>query len=63
MAQQNKPLVPLKKVIWMSCRAAEACEGTHAYATLIFQKSMLRGGGRTTRYRCTTCEGSFSITV
>jgi len=60
---QQKPIVPPKKVVWMKCRAAEHCEGNHAYATLIFRKTLVQGGGQTTRYRCTTCDGTFSVTV
>jgi len=62
-AQQNKPVVPPKKEVWISCRASEACEGNKAYATLIFQKPITAGGGKTTRYRCTTCKGVFTITL
>jgi len=63
MSQQQKPVQPPKKIVWMTCRAAEHCEGKQAYATLIFRKTIMQGGGTTTRYRCTTCNGSFSITV
>jgi len=61
--QQTKPVVPPKKVVWMKCRASEACEGNHAYATLIFRHPLLQGGGQTIRYRCTTCNGFFQITA
>jgi len=61
--QQNNPVVPPKKIIWMSCRAAEHCDGNQAYATLIFRKKFTEGGGRTTRYRCTKCNGVFTITA
>ena len=63
MSKQNKPVVPKKKVIWMKCRAAEHCDGNEAYATLIFRKTLMQGGGKMTRYRCTTCNGVFGITV
>jgi hypothetical protein len=58
-----KPVAPKKKIIWMKCRAAEHCEGNHAYATLILSKPMVQGGGKTVRYRCTTCNGMFQITT
>jgi hypothetical protein len=64
MSQQNKPVVPVKKIVWMKCRAnGEGCGGNHAYATLIFAKPMIQGGGRTVRYRCTSCDGMFQITT
>ena len=61
--QQNKPVAPPKKIVWMSCRASNACDGNHAYATLIFRNLLEEGGGQTIRYRCTTCNGSFQITT
>ena len=62
-APQNKPAVPRKKIVWMRCRASEACDGNHAYATLIIRKPIEQGGGTITRYRCTTCNGMFQITT
>jgi len=64
MNQPNSPpIAPPKKIEWISCRASEACEGKQAYCTLIFRKGLLQGGGTTRRYRCTTCNGVFTITV
>ena len=61
--QQQKPVVPPKKIVWMSCRASEACEGNHAYCTLIFRTPLTQGGGTARRYRCTTCNGVFTISM
>ena len=60
---QNKPVVPEKKIIWMKCRASEACDGNQAYATMIFARPFVQGGGKTVRYRCLKCNGVFSITT
>ena len=66
MAKQTqiKPiLLKDQKEVWMNCRASEACEGHYAIPTIAFPKPFAAGGGRTTRYRCTTCKGVFTITL
>jgi hypothetical protein len=63
MAQQNKPVIPEKKIVWIKCRASEACDGNQAYATMIITRPATAGGGRTTRYRCCKCNGMFQITT
>ena len=59
---QNKPIQPPKKVVWMSCRATEGCEGKQAYITLMKRNPITAGGGTSYRYRCTTCNGVWHIT-
>jgi hypothetical protein len=62
--QQNKPTVlKNQKPVWIKCRASEACDGNEAIPTMVFTKPITQGGGRTTRYRCTTCKGVFTITL
>lgn len=63
MSQQQKPVIPPKKTIWMKCRAGGACEGNQAYCSMVFKKGLLQGGGTSRRYRCLTCNGSFVVTV
>jgi len=60
--QQNQPIQPPKKVIWMKCRAAEHCEGNQAYVSLIQKHALTQGGGTSYRYRCTTCNGVWHLT-
>jgi hypothetical protein len=45
-------------VVWMSCRASEKCEGTHAK---IARKWKGESGGAAVRYVCTTCNKPFHI--
>lgn len=61
---------PEKKIVWISCRAKEGCTGTQAEMTLIRRHfGSVEGtfapdqGGGTTRYRCQTCGGTFTITT
>lgn len=62
--QQGKPtILKDQKPIWMKCRASEACEGKQAIPTMLWSKALVAGGGRTIRYKCCTCNGSFAITV
>jgi len=62
MSEQNKPVVPKKEIVWMSCRAGTGCAGNQAYVSLIFRHPLVQGGGTTYRYRCTTCNGIWNVT-
>jgi len=48
------------KTVWITCRAKAGCDGKQAI--LVFEKKLPQGG-TARRYRCTTCNGSFHITV
>lgn len=61
--QQNKPVVPPKKEVWMSCRATPGCEGKKAFISLMQKRAFLQGGGTFYRYRCLTCNGVWHVTV
>lgn len=55
-----------KKPVWISCRAARPCGGQTAIVTRRWKKTpgdMSPGPSRITRYKCTKCGGSFSISV
>jgi len=60
---QNKPVIPKKKVVWMTCRAGTGCEGNQAFIAMIWRRTILQGGGSTYRYQCTTCNGVWSVTL
>lgn len=47
-----------EKIVWINCRATPGCEGHHAAVAFVHGKS---GQDSTTRYRCTTCKGSFHV--
>jgi hypothetical protein len=61
--KQYKPVQPPKKEVWMKCRASEGCEGNKAYIALQRRNPIQQGGGVSYRYRCTTCNGVWHITV
>lgn len=55
--------------IWMRCRAKSdqqidsksVCPGNYAVIVLQKELPLIQGGGKSTRYRCTTCKGSWFI--
>ena len=59
------------EIVWVACRAREGCEGKQA--EVVFSRAhnatMPNGGflpvagGRTIRYTCLTCKGSFHIST
>jgi hypothetical protein len=59
--------VPEGKVVWIACRAHENCPGNHAVMLSTRTVPPAPGqfiptqGARSVRYRCTTCNGVFSI--
>ena len=48
------------KKVWISCRSKAHCPGNEAL--VVFKRSMPKGG-KTIRYRCTTCNGAFHISL
>lgn len=60
--QQTRPVVPPKQIVWMKCRASEACPGNQAYISLLTRNPLVAGGGTSYRYRCTTCNGAWQVT-
>lgn len=58
-----------KKVVWIKCRARKECEGNQAVE--VFQRANApvsvdggfepNAGGRSIRYRCLTCNGTFHV--
>ena len=58
-----------KNVVWMKCRAKPdqqidsraVCKGNEAVVVFKRKLSMQQGGGTSTRYRCTSCKGSWHI--
>jgi len=56
---QIKPIVPPKEIVWMSCRAG--CGGNQAYVSMIFRTPLASGGGTVYRYRCTSCNGVWTV--
>lgn len=44
---------------WISCRAKAGCQGKQAVYQMAFT---LASGGRSIRYRCSTCGGVFHLT-
>lgn len=57
------PVQPQKKIVWMSCRASEKCEGKQAYIVMERKVPLAGGGGTSRRYRCLLCKGVWHITV
>ena len=63
------PPVPPKQVVWIKCRAHEACEGNQAEIVFNRQHSPATAdggftpvsGGRSIRYRCLTCKNAFHV--
>jgi len=64
-------LEPPKKIVWMSCRASEGCEGKQA--EIVWSKAAQpvnpgggfnpQAGGRSIRYRCLTCGQPFHVSM
>ena len=50
----------VNKQVWMACRATPGCQGKEA---LIVFRTKLATGGKTIRYRCLGCKGSFHVTL
>lgn len=66
------PVQPPKKIVWIKCRAhmnSEACPGNQAEVIFDRVSSPMtqdggfepNAGGRSVRYKCTTCKRSFHI--
>lgn len=49
-----------KPIVWIKCRAREACEGNSARK---ISHRKLQGGGHITNYRCLTCNHIFVLRV
>lgn len=49
--------------VWMACRATPGCKGNHARVMILQRNSLLNGGGVSYRYRCTTCNRIWHLTV
>ena len=47
--------------VWIACRATSGCEGKIARIEILFPQS--GNGGRSTRYKCLTCNRHFHITL
>jgi len=55
-----------KRTVWIACRAARPCGGQTAIVTRTWKRGagdLRPGPSRTTRYKCTKCGGSFSVSV
>lgn len=55
-----------KKTVWVACRTTRPCGGQTAVVTRTWRKppgDLSPGPSRITRYKCTKCGGSFSISV
>lgn len=61
MSDQIKRVVPPKEIVWMKCRVSENCPGNQAYLTMLTKNPLVNGGGTFYRYRCTTCNGVWTI--
>ena len=63
------PAEPPKKIVWIKCRASEGCEGNQAEIVFVHNASPVSGdgsfipeaGGRSVRYKCTTCGNPFHV--
>ena len=62
--KKNRPPAPrppeVGPEVWISCRAKEGCSGKNARLIL---KQKNPGGGAILRYRCLTCNRTFSIST
>ena len=65
---ENKPK---ENKVWISCRATEGCPGTYAVMGSLRNQNATPGmgqfnvaaGGKIVRYRCCTCNRTFTITT
>lgn len=59
------------KLVWIACRATEGCDGTQAtmmasrnHQTVDFGGGFTpAAGGKSTRYRCSSCKRDFVVTT
>ena len=57
MSNQTKDQVG--KIVWVSCRGHQNCEGNQAKVEMVRKVN----GSRKIRYRCQTCKRIFIITI
>ena len=60
----KEPQAPEPKLVHVSCRANDRCEGTNAevvYSKRQVADGIADGGGGVIRYCCQTCKGSWTV--